>query len=315
MGRSNRSRLVVYATLLVVLGCVAVSIIEVILRRDRQGQELNNVVFTTFCMVTSFAVAGPRVLTRRQIPLRYHGALALANYGYTVLSNWPLKNGGLLVSMVVGVSVEQKRYSAQHLGAAIAVTLGILVTVWSNMKPAAAKESSTASGASSGVLCIGVLLMFAGLLVRALGQTAQKQIVEQFGKPLDEIMFYSNALCLPLLLVSWRRRLEQARSWSFDLTEDLAGVAVPVLWLYLAITIVCNYFVTMSLSQVVALAGPVKLNLFLAMQRFAAIVVSATILNAPPYPSALMWVGSVMVLLGCVAFISAPPPRDKAKVA
>ena len=153
-------------------------------------------------------------------------------------------------------------------------------------------------------------------------------------------MFYMHALGLPLLLLNnqrgggsgWRHLGEQVRRWNRTKEPilSLLGVssiatsgtasttggatsfgAVPILWIYLSTCVLLNYCSGMASAKIVGLSSSVILNLVLTASRFLSLVISACLVNAPPYPLPLMWVGSALLVTGCTSFVLAPNNKEK----
>ena len=195
-------------------------------------------------------------------------------------------------------------YSARQTASALVVTAGILITVRVSRPPRADESDEAALSARTLLPCA---LLVGSLLCRALGNVVQQVAFREFGSHTLEVLFYQSLLGLPFVLAgSGPGLVGQLVTWT---------TASPTLWLHLALTIGATFGTTRCCSDVVGMSSSVFLNLVLTAQRFVSIVLSACVLNAPPYPPPKMWLGAACVVLGSVAFVIAPkrPPPSKQK--
>ena len=101
-------------------------------------------------------------------------------------------------------------------------------------------------------------------------------------------------------------------------TAPLWTTLAPRLWVYLFAHLAGNFVCSQACARVVA-SSSVLLNLVLTTMRFAAIVLSATLLAKADAPraGAALWGGAVLVSAGVIAFATSPPAikeRRKAHV-
>jgi len=184
------------------------------------------------------------------------------------------------------------------------MTIGILLTVFANTKKKmeTTKFSEDLVDVNPRDLFISVSMMLCAMMLRALGNVVQQQTYKKFGKHVGEVMFYQHALGLPFLLWSGGFSLKD-QMWQWTQMSHQDSV-IPRLYVLLFFVMVLNFCVTKACAQVVGLSNPVMLNLVLTVQRFASIVFSATMINAPPYPPQMLWVGSFFVVAGCLTFFT-----------
>lgn len=315
---ANRKQIAVRSCLVVVCGCLVIIPSELILKSDQQGMNLMTLSTYIFAICSSLFAGGFSIIADRKIPLSYHAALVLAGYGFNKLSNvafgiglpMPLalvvKNGSLLCQMAAGGLACGDRYNLRQLASALTVTLGIIITVQSN-KP----SSNTGQSMDLAVVLPSAILM-AALMSRSLGNCVSQTAFKTYGKQYNEVLFYQHALGLPLLLWDWRGLLGQAARWN-AIHAALHGIDMPILWLYLVIVMFLNVIVTRVCGELVAISNSVVVNLVLTIQRCVSIVISALFFNAPPYPPLSMWLGALLVVVGCMSYVLCPKCENTKK--
>lgn len=130
------------------------------------------------------------------------------------------------------------------------------------------------------------------------------------------MVFWQHAIGLPLLLTEYPAVLGVLARWrEMPFTElprlsELLGSSMvlsapPTAWLLLLFNIVCNAAATSALLRLVGATNSLVASLGVTLYRFGAILVSALILNAPPFPPPLMGLGCVLVLCGSLAYLRA----------
>ena len=302
-------RLIASIGAVVVFGCLAVLPVEFLIQEDKAAMAVGVVANYSFVIVTSLASKGTVLLTNPKVPLRRYAMIvvsscayqALQAYAFTMGLTMPValvvKNGGLLCQMVVGSLCLHENYTAMQTMAAMVITGGIIVTVFANSGTSESPEGLPPVESAGVVLGASVLVV--GMLLRSFGNSAVQGIYREYGKHFHEVLFYQHALGLPLLLLNGQALWLQCQALS------------PMMWCYLTASMVLNYIVTKSCTMVNALSSSVALNLVLTSQRFVSIVISATVINAPPYPPRTMWLGAGLVVCGCASFVLAPKPSKR----
>ena len=180
----------------------------------------------------------------------------------------------------------------------LAMTIGIVVVVFADAGPATSSVGDGEGGA------YGILYMAAAMFCRSLGNVVQQRAYLDHGKHVEEVMFVTHVLGLPIFLWSAGAEIPgQLVRWA---SED-----AQILYALLLAVVVLNYAITRACACVVGLSNPVVLNLVLTVQRFLSIALSAALINELPPPE--LWVGAALVLGGCVAFfLSGTPKRRRA---
>eukprot|EP00939_MAST-03C_sp_MAST-3C-sp1_P004686 g4686.t1 len=317
----------------VLCGCAVTIPVEFLLKRDEYGTRLNVLASYLFTIVSSSYVVGPAKIWRdRKISLSMHVLIAGAALGYNILLTMAfarhlpmsialvLKNGGLLFQMLVGFVVLGESYSKTQLVAAVCVTIGIIVTVFANTSRNSdsrvyKNDDDGGNVSTTDTLSSSVACLLAAMLCRSLGNVAQQSAYRNYGKRVNEVLFMSHAIGLPIIL--WGggsgngHILAQMHNWATEHWVDVMGFPIPILFALLFVVMVLNYAMTKACAQVVVLGNSVVLNLVLTVQRFTSIFLSATLINAPPYPESRMWIGAFLVIVGCVAFFMSQKRRKR----
>ena len=113
------------------------------------------------------------------------------------------------------------------------------------------------------------------------------------------MLFFQHFLGLPLVCSEPQLLIRTVKVWS---------TLAPRLWVYLFAHLAGNFVCSQACARVVA-SSSVLLNLVLTTMRFAAIVLSATLLAKADAPraGASLWAGAILVSAGVVAFATSPP--------
>ena len=88
----------------------------------------------------------------------------------------------------------------------------------------------------------------------------------------------------------------------------VAGVVVPRLYLLLAGNVVSDYCCKVAMTRLIGEASALAATMVITLQRFASLIVSATVLS-PAYPPASLWAGIGLVALGSAMYLGAPAAR------
>lgn len=276
---------------------------------DQEPSAMQLVMLGNYLYMIAYSlVVKPRVLCDHEIPIRTHLRLVVAQFAYIQGQNIAfrlgmpmsivlvLKNGGLVAQMLVGTCLLGERFHVRQILAAVAVTVGIVVSVRGD-----APADGAASAASS-VLLPTAILVFATLL-RSLGNEWTKQAFSAHGRLFNEVLFFQHFLGLPLVCSEPQLLINTVKMWC---------TLEPRLWFYLFAHLAGNFVCSQACARVVATSS-VLLNLVLTTMRFTAIVLSATLLAKADAPRAgtSLWGGAVLVSLGVVAFATSPSAKSE----
>ena len=77
---------------------------------------------------------------------------------------------------------------------------------------------------------------------------------------------------------------------------------IPILWILLLAKILFSLLTQQSIYGLIANTGSTETYLAITLFRFGAILVSALLINAPPYPSYQMWAGVAAVFVGSFVY-------------
>lgn len=329
-GPARRRRIALLIATTIASGMGTSVSLQYILRQDRAAAN-----FTTFCLFLWCVVKeAPRLrshLLAPQVPRRWHMLMAAANWLAVNLQNRALQRGGhsfytiyliikssnLVVSIVTTWLATRRRYSAQQLLAALAVAAGMLLSTFYSTAP-----SRTGAGAAGtlGRHIVPSLLLVADLVLLSLKNVATERIFQSYGEQFDEVIFYQSlggALAYRLDPETWSAISPRLASWHSEWVLRLpsGGAEVPVLWLLLVANIGCCFLVQRSIYGLIATTDAASTTLVTTLYRFGSVLLSALVIDAPPFPPAPMWAGVLIVFAGSFAFAKAPaarPPADDA---
>ena len=136
-------------------------------------------------------------------------------------------------------------------------------------------------------------------LLRSLGNEWTKRAFAEHDRLFNEVLFFQHFLGLPLVCSEPQLLIRTVKVWT---------TLAPRLWVYLFAHLAGNFVCSQACARVVA-SSSVLLNLVLTTMRFAAIVLSATLLAKADAPraGAALWGGAVLVSAGVIAFATSPP--------
>lgn len=313
----KKRRRIVSASLVAVVffGCAAVVPTELAVRRDRDAMQL--ITIFNYVLVTAEAwldLGYETLIAERQIPMRNHVVTLSLGLLYNLAQNGAitiglpmamvliLKNSQLIFQMVANATFVGERYLLIHELAAGILVAGILVVVASTttgfmdsflafFKQKDDEAASEAFHEDRRVMFVGVLLMIVANVSRATSNVVTQRAFAVYGTHYIEKLFYEHALGLPfLLLPNPLKLLRQAWAWTKQRESVVFAVAgrqffsarLPMLWILVSVQTYATFECTRASARVLGLSSAVTLALALAMQRFASIVFSAAVLNAPP---------------------------------
>lgn len=312
--------------LMVLFGCCCQAPVEVLATADRGCGDLISLSELAFGLLASAPGAisegalfgrpdGRGGTRRRKLPLRAHAILALLTIISTKLFNLALssplpavvasslKNGSLVANVVVGAACLGKRYSARQLAAVALVTLGLLCTARGG-----GGDAAGASDAETAEVLLGVVCICGALLARAATGAVQEAAFRRYGMArAAEVLFFRNALGLPLLLLRCDGLSLHLERWRGDAVE---GLGLPRVWLLLLANLVFDYASKIVMTRLIAQAGALHATLALTVQKFSAFALAALILEPQLRLSPRLWIGAAAVLAGTVAYTKAPPAAE-----
>lgn len=230
------------------------------------------------------------------------------------------RSGGMLVNMVLGYSVDGKRYNALQLASVLLVTVGVVMATLS----AAAPEKSHTS-APAGDYLFGVLLLSLALLSSGIMGIFQERTYNKYGRQhWHEALFYSHLFSLPLFFFhsrSLRQQIQAANAtapeWAGVCTScQVAGHLIPSYYLKLALNVVTQLLCINGVNRLTARVSSLSVSLVLVVRKAVSLVISVVLFNKQTGNLAL-WSGAVAVLTGTVGYtyggLAARPPTSVRK--
>jgi UDP-xylose/UDP-N-acetylglucosamine transporter B4 len=273
-------------------------------------------------ILLSFGMFVKTALFNRKVPILYHLVCVFFQTifnemcGYALKAGLPasivivLKSMVLLFNMLVGFAILRKRYNLLQVIAVVAVSVGVGLASYSSFRqknPDAPLDATTVS-------LPGILYMAVGLTSIAMLAATQEFIFRKFGKDKSTVsenlfylhffglpLFYSKADSIKATLVTW---------WTSTRTFDVAGIQVPYFLFLVCVNTLMNDVLKRGTSKLIALTSALTANLVGGFMRFIALIVSAYVINAPPFPPQVPFlVGATGILIGSMLYGSASQPR------
>lgn len=327
------------AALIIAGGCGSAAVLELLNREDPGCAHL--VTFCQFAssVVTSFSVDHFR---RRRLSLVRHAEFVALNFAAQYLANLSLdwgvplpvfflvRNGNLLANMLVAAVLLKKRFTARQIGAVVVVTLGIVAATLfrpakevgatgggatGTVEPAmlwASSNISLQSAASTAVewlvwaaaqpFVIGVLMLVASLFAQAVCSARQELVFQEVGRCQAEVMFFQNALAMPLFVPQVPQFWVRGLSWVGRSSDMAFGTPFFALLAFnMVASFACKRAAFVMIGASSSLACAVTVNVY----RTLALLISVLAFNAPPYPGLGMWLGMLLVFAGSAEYMVA----------
>jgi len=200
----------------------------------------------------------------------------------------------------------RKRYTRRQLLSVGVVTLGLILTAKPKHPAASAASAAgaSASGGASAAALLGIVCMCGALLARALSGALQEKALREKGcVQASELLFFRNALALPILLLRYETVSRHADRW---LGDSVGGYEWPRIWLLLLANLIFDYACKLLMTRLIAVAGALHATLVLTMQKFASFFISIFLLDPQQGTSPLLVVGALCVLLGTTSYATSP---------
>lgn len=270
---------------LVVVLCAAAAQapFEVLNTRDKGCSHLIAFTEHVFAIFASLgALHGPV-----RLPWYLHLVAGLLDAGYSVFLSMALstpipvgamiamKNGNLIVSVVLEACVLRRRYSYRQLLAVLLVTLGIVTTSLSlRGSPKTAIDQGQVSISPS--ILMGLAYLTLALVCRAFGSLLQEQACRQYNATAAEQVLYRSLLGLPLLLLRWPDIVVHATKWSVE--DAIGGLPWFSLWLLLCLQCASDLGTKVTITWLIQETSALTATFAITFQRFLSFVLSALFL-------------------------------------
>lgn len=291
----------------VVLGALSVVPYNRLLAADTGCPLFISFVTHIFFVAVNLPRAGT-LLLRQQIPFRYHAGCVVLGYLFNALKSsasarLPPALAAVLLNlqMLVGVALQSlafgKRYTLQQLSGCVAVALGVAVA------GAAARVSRHGSQDAAPTppdqLMLGCVEMLGALSALSLLTSVIKVAFERYGAHADEQILMQHLCGLPLFLLGGQWHLIGPR-----LQQWVAGGDWWIAFLLLS-NLALTFgnratFVRMSAAS----PNVLTTQLMETLNKFACLVLTA-LMNAPPFPPAFFWLGTVVLVAGTAQYLNA----------
>ncbi|GAA5803544.1 hypothetical protein HPULCUR_009026 [Helicostylum pulchrum] len=255
-------------------------------------------------------------------------------YNISVPLHIIFRSGGLIVNMILGTLILNKRYSLDQVVAVVLVTAGV---IWSTVDNASSHTSNNPESATEFVTGI-VLLTIAMVLSAGMG-LFQEVTYKKYGKQWREGLFYTHFLALPFFLFFYKDLSSQITAYNKSPLMPLSSVLeeIPVmgslatlvpqsimsvlgafqirkLWAFLFMNVVTQYVCIAGVNRMTSVATSLTLNLVLNLRKFTSLIFSILYFSNDFGFGAKM--GSALVFLGTLIYSRAgmktkPVPQEK----
>ncbi|KAF9438543.1 golgi uridine diphosphate-N- acetylglucosamine transporter [Entomortierella beljakovae] len=282
-------------------------------------------------------------LKERKIPLTRWMLIVVMFFVVSVLNNWSLaykisvplhiifRSGGLMVGMVLGMILMNKRYSKAQIFAVVIVSIGVVIATTSANSGSPKNSSKPQSDVNPRDYAIGVSMLTVALIISSLMGLLQESTYKTFGSEWREGLFYSHFLALPLFLVFYSDIMAQLKIFNnstpipvlqlirqvesyipASLAYKLSIITIPRLWIFLAVNTLTQFMCISGVHRLTSLSTALTLNFILNLRKFTSLLISVLYFeNGFGFEMA---VGTSLVLLGTIMYsISSSPSFSKKK--
>ncbi|XP_037745308.1 UDP-xylose and UDP-N-acetylglucosamine transporter isoform X2 [Chelonia mydas] len=302
---------------LVFSGCCSNVVFLELLAREFPGCG-NIVTFAQFLFIAveGFIFEANFGRKRPAIPIRYYLIMVAMFFTVSVVNNYALnlniamplhmifRSGSLIASMVLGIIILKKRYSASKYTSIALVSMGIFICTLMSAKQVASKSSlSEADGLHVFMWwLLGIVALTFALLMSARMGIFQETIYKQFGKHSKEALFYNHALPLPgfLLLAPdiYAHAVLFSQSEPFHVPG--IGLTLPIMWFYLVVNVITQYVCIRGVFILTTECTSLTVTLVVTLRKFVSLIFSILYFKNPF--TAWHWLGTLFVFVGTLMY-------------
>ncbi|KAM3588331.1 golgi uridine diphosphate-N-acetylglucosamine transporter [Umbelopsis sp. WA50703] len=273
-------------------------------------------------------------LKPRAVPIQRWVILVVVFYLVSALNNIALgfnismplhiifRSGGLIVNMIMGWLLLNKRYSMGQITAVVLVTIGV---VWATIASTSV-DNKKESASSGNNFALGIVILSVAMVLSACLGLLQEVTYRKYGKCWREGLFYTHCLSLPIFLFFYKDLLAQldiynrsplvsplqafdhlpiaATTLSAFPFNIISTFKIPKLWYYLIMDVLTQYVCISGVNRMTAVSSSLTLNLVLNLRKFTSLVISIVYFNNPFAVGAAY--GSVLVFIGTILYTQSP---------
>ncbi|KAI6645982.1 hypothetical protein LOD99_13237 [Oopsacas minuta] len=294
----------------VICCCVNVVVLEFLLKED--PNMANTMTFCQFLFISTFLFAthskfGSRPLA---VPPVYHALMVTFFFISNVVNNWVFKfnislplhmifrSGSLLVNMILGVLLMNKRYSLMKYLAVVMVTIGIALATTVSAKMVQNKEYGEDTEFT--IWLFGIFMLVFALISSSMLGLAQEKFVTKFGKHPQEAMYMSHILPLPGFLIFIPEILTNFSNFSRSTPINLYILFFPKMWLLMILNVASSFLCIRSIFSLTTEAPSLTVNLVVSLRKFVSLIFSVLYFQNPF--TIYHWLSTVLVFAGTFIF-------------
>ncbi|XP_061826389.2 UDP-xylose and UDP-N-acetylglucosamine transporter isoform X1 [Nerophis lumbriciformis] len=306
-----------FAIILVFVGCCSNVVSLELLVRDFPGCG-NIVTFAQFVFIALEGFIFETKLGRKGpvIPIRNYVIMVTMFFTVSVINNYALnfniamplhmifRSGSLIASMILGIIILKKRYSASKYLSIALISAGIFIcTVMSAKQVNTAQEGSEEQGFHAFLhWLVGIAMLTFALLMSARMGIFQETLYKKYGKHSREALFYNHFLPLPafLLLSSDIYTHAVLFSHTAPVLVPVIDGHVPVMWIYLLVNIITQYVCIRGVFILTTECASLTVTLVVTLRKFLSLIFSIVYFQNPFTP--WHWLGTAVVFVGTLLY-------------
>eukprot|EP00164_Ancoracysta_twista_P002358 GFYU01003118.1.p1 GENE.GFYU01003118.1~~GFYU01003118.1.p1 ORF type:complete len:494 (-),score=104.06 GFYU01003118.1:38-1519(-) len=262
----------------------------------------------------------------RHIPLHYYMFLVSLFFLVSVVNNKALdynislplhmvfRSGSLMASMVLGILILSKRYSIRQYLGVLLVSAGIAFTTIATA-PQAATEDNAVSEEDSAQWAIGIGMLTMALFMVSLLGIVQEYLYGQYGIHIEENMFYSHLMSLPLFGFMWRDiwrsvlEFNESPYLELPLNLQMFFPPIPSLWFFLLLNMCTQYMCVSRVYRLTGITSSLTCTMVITIRKFVSLLFSVFYFSHPFTKE--HWMGSASVFAGTLLYVLSKPPPPK----
>ncbi|KAF8576216.1 UAA-domain-containing protein [Ramaria rubella] len=266
-----------------------------------------------------------------------------AAFGYNVpmAVHIIFRSGGLVVNMIMGWLIDQRRYNATQVLSVLLVTVGVVCTTLSASQPPASQMSGS-SFSTPGSYFVGILILTLALIMSGFMGLAQDKAYAKYGRGhWQEAMFYLHFLALPGFTFLWRDLASQIQivnastkvevgleSFVIPLqslvettnlvtpfptgqvTDDapilqrvfLRRLSIPSFYFPLLLNVMTQLLCVSGVHRLTSRVNSLTVTLVLVVRKALSLGISVVLLRSGRGGGVMLWIGAGLVLAGTIGY-------------
>ncbi|KAF9782356.1 UAA transporter [Thelephora terrestris] len=237
------------------------------------------------------------------------------------------RSGGLIISMLMGRTLLNKRYTTLQVVSVVLVTLGVISTTLSGTKKSKAGITTNSVSAVMDIhqYLTGIALLSIALVLSGLLGVVQDRAYAKFrgtgNTPWEESMFYLHFLSMPMFLSLKGDIAEQfytlQQPSAFSTSSSSLPSPIPIAFVILGLNVFTQLICAAGVNRLTSRVSSLTVSLILVVRKAVSLFVSLTIFGdkeMDQQQKLLLYGGAGLVFFGTVLYSIAQKRKTVDKV-